>query len=70
MITAMTAERRPVPRDLNAAEGALGRNATAEFTFNAVEFELLHQLAVTIDETAAHPGIVHVADAGLGRGEE
>jgi hypothetical protein len=41
------------PRDLGPRGRALWRKAVDEFTFNAVERELLRQLATTVDEIAA-----------------
>jgi hypothetical protein len=49
----MTVKAKPAPRDLAAAGRKLWRNATGEFTFNAVEFELLYQLCCVVDEIAA-----------------
>jgi hypothetical protein len=53
IILTMTTQAKPAPKDLQQAGRKLWRNATAEFTFNAVEVELLYQLCCVVDEVAA-----------------
>jgi hypothetical protein len=49
----MAAKPPPAPRDLQVAGAALWRRLVREFTFNAAEVELLHQLATTVYEISA-----------------
>src|ERR1700682_299234 len=53
MASVTTRQAKPAPRDLGQAGKKLWRNATSEFTFSSVEFELLYQLCCVIDEIAA-----------------
>jgi hypothetical protein len=48
----MTKRPTPAPKDLNEAGRTLWRKADREFEFSSVEYELLHQLCVTLDEIA------------------